>query len=90
MKRTLLVTAALALSGIGMAIAQSGPLPSTTVMRDQGAVLYRTMGGIVKGEAPFEKAKVDELFAQLAASVAKIPNVYPESSKGKVGENSRF
>ena len=90
MKRFIIVGAALALCGLNIAIAQSDVLSSTAVMREQGNIVYRSMNGMVKGEAPYDKAKAEELFAQLAATTVRIPAAFPESNKGKTSEKSRY
>jgi cytochrome c556 len=87
--RTVLTAAAIAV-GLGSVAAQSDLLPSTKLMREQGQHLYRGLNAMVKGEAPYDQAKVDELFGHLITTAAKIPEAFPESSKGKTSPNGRY
>ncbi len=54
----------------------------TALMKGQGQCVYRDMNRMMKGEEPYNQAKVDECFGKLKASVAKIASVFPASSKG--------
>lgn len=87
--RNVLVAAALAV-GVGTALAQSDVLPSTKLMKQQGQHLYRGLGSMVKGEAAFDQAKAEELFAKLVETSSKIAGAFPESSKGKAPPDARY
>jgi cytochrome c556 len=89
MFRVVLAAAAAAV-GASSVFAQSDLLPSTALMREQAQLLYRDLNGMVKGEAPYNQAKADEALTKLAATVAKIPAAFPESSKDKVSPNTRY
>jgi cytochrome c556 len=92
MKKFLIAAGILAagVAAAGSVMAQSELLPSTVLMRQQGTLLYRGVNSIVKGEAPYEQAKVDELLRDLAATSVKISGAFPESSKGKESPGSRY
>jgi len=83
-----------ALAGAVVAVttaqAQSDVLPSTVVMRDMGQAFYRDLNNMVKGEAPFDKAKAEEAYAKLTAAAAKISTSFPDTIQGKTSANTRF
>jgi len=87
--RTLLVGAVIAI-GCTTAVAQSEVLPSTALMRTQSQHLYRTLNRMVRGEEPYDQAKVEAAFAGLAGTSAKIPSAFPESSQGKISAESNY
>jgi cytochrome c556 len=88
-----LIAAGILVAGVaaaGSAMAQGELLQSTVLMRQQGTLMYRSVTSIVKGEAPYEQAKVDELLRDLGASAAKISAAFPASDKGKESPGSRY
>ena len=90
MIRKLVLTALLGAAGITYAAAQAGLLPSTVLMREQGQLAYRDLNGMVKGDAAFDKAKVEDLLAKLSTTSTKIPDAFPESSKGKKSAEPKY
>ena len=90
MRRVLLMTSATVILVTGGAFAQSGVLPSTTLMGEQAQALYRELNGMVKGASPYDKAKADAAIATLKDTSSRIPSAFPESSKGKKSPNSRY
>jgi cytochrome c556 len=90
MVRKWILTTLFCTAGITVALAQAGKLPSTVLMGDVSELTYRTLNGMVKGEAPFDKAKVEEALTKLSADVDKIPAAFPESSKGKKSPDSKY
>lgn len=89
MRRVLLTTSAVAIFVTG-AFAQSDVLPGTKLMGEQAQALYRDLNGMVKGEAPYDKAKADAAIAKLKDTSARLAAAFPESSKGKKSPNSRY
>jgi cytochrome c556 len=89
LKGTVVATVVVAVS-LGSALAQSDELPSTKLMKDQGQTLYRGLNSMVKGDAPHDQAKVDELFVKLIATASRIAAAFPESSKGKSPPAARY
>jgi cytochrome c556 len=90
MIRKLILTALLGAVGATCAIAQAGLLPSTVLMREQGQLAYRDLNNMVKGEATFDKAKVEDILAKLSTTAVKIPDAFPETSKGKKSAEARY
>jgi len=74
----------------GSAMAQSELLQSTVLMRQLGTTVYRNVNSIVKGETPYDQAKVDQLLKDLSASAAKISAAFPAGDKGKESQGSRY
>ena len=85
-----IITATLLGIGATSVSAQSGQLPSTTLMKEQGAAMYGILNRMAKGEMPYDQAKVDEALAKLATTSANIPKAFPESSKGKSSPDTRY
>lgn len=85
-----LLTVLTAIFCVGSAVAQSDLLPSTALMREQAQALYRDLNGMVKGEAPYDKAKAEAAMAKLKDTASRIPTAFPESSKGKMSPNTRY
>src|SRR5258708_3990421 len=82
MKRTVLAAAASVLA-VTAVLAQSDLLEQrTALMKGQGQCVYRDLSRMAKGDDPYSQAKVDECFAKLKQSTAKIASVFPDSSKG--------
>ena len=84
--------AAIAIIALGATavVAQSALLSSTSLMRDQARSMYSVLNKMVKGEIPYDQAKVDDAVAKLAADAAKIPAAFPASIKGKTSPDSRY
>jgi cytochrome c556 len=89
MKRAI-VSAVFVCCGLSFAFGQSAQLPSTQLMKQQGQLLYRDLNAMVKGEAAFDPAKATLLVANLVETAAKIPEAFPETSKGKTSADSRY
>ncbi|MDF2117552.1 cytochrome c [Roseiarcaceae bacterium H3SJ34-1] len=81
---------ATAFAAAGSVMAQSELLQSTVLMRQQGTLVYRNLNSMVKGDAPYDQAKVDEILRDLGASAAKISAAFPASDKGKESQGSRY
>lgn len=70
--------------------AQETMLPSTTLMREQAQLLYRDLGAMMKGEAPFSAERAERNIARLIETSQKIPSAFPESSKGRMTPEARY
>jgi cytochrome c556 len=90
MMRRVLLTVSAAVILVTGAYAQSDVLPSTALMGQQAQAMYGDLNGMVKGEAPYDKAKADAAIAKLKETAARIPAAFPERSKGKKSPNSRY
>jgi cytochrome c556 len=77
--------------GVTIAVAQTNVVVErSNLMKTQGQHTYRVLNGMVKGEAPYDQAKVDEAFVKLAETAPKISGLYPESSKGQSAPESQY
>ena len=90
MLRTLLVTTVIGCAGLTLAIAQTAPLPFEALMREQGTTTYRDLNNMVKGEAAFDKAKVEDSLAKLSASTGKIVDAFAPALKGQKSADARY
>lgn len=72
--------------GSDAVIAQSDPIAIMALMKgnDDNA---RVVVQIMRGQAPFDAAKVDAAFAQWADSAQKLPGLFPDNSK--TGQKTR-
>jgi cytochrome c556 len=79
--RTVLVAGALA-TGVTAALAQQNILAQRQALMkgngQQAAIVTR----MVRGDEPFDAAKVQVAFNQWAETAAKFPELFPESSRG--------
>lgn len=86
MSRVVLALVAAAGIAIGTTalIAQQDPIAERQeLMKEQGRSMYGVLGRIERGQEPYDQAKVDAAFAQLAATAPKIKTLFPEDSKPK-------
>lgn len=89
MIRSVLCVAAL-LAGLGGAMAQADPVAARNeLMKAQGTQLYGVVNGMVKGEAPFDQAKVDAAFVILERTAKEATPLYAVNSV-QPAPNSRF
>src|SRR5947207_14996439 len=80
MNRTVLAVAAIAI-GVTAVAAQSDPIAARkAVMKENGA---QTKVGVAmaKGEAPYDQAKAQAIFANYVDVATKMPTLFPENSK---------
>lgn len=81
MKRTIFVASVLAL-GVTAAIAQGNVVEQRQgLMKEMGAQT-RPLGGMLRGQEPFDLAKAQASLKVLAANAEKAVPLFPESSKG--------
>jgi len=90
MVRSLVAGCALILCVVTVAAQENAVEERSALMKTQGNYTYRVLNGMVRGQAPYDQAKVDDAFAKLAETAAKLPSIFPESSKGKVAANSNY
>jgi len=80
MFRTVLAVTAIAV-GITAVAAQSDPIAARKQhMKDVGAAT-KTGGGMAKGEAPYDQAKAQGVFATYVKAGTELPTLFPETSK---------
>lgn len=84
-----LLLVAVTISGISAVDAQQDPIQARDeLMRIQGRHGYGALPRIVRGQDPYDQAKVDQAFADFASTSQKLPPLWPENSKptGPVGD----
>ncbi len=90
MMRIMFVVAASALT-VTAALAQSDVLEQrTALMRAQGQAVYRDMGRMMKGDDPYDQAKVDAAFAKLKDTTSRFLGVFPADRKGGVDPKAEY
>ncbi|HXZ46432.1 MAG TPA: cytochrome c [Pseudolabrys sp.] len=85
--------AAVVLIGLGMAlgvsavVAQTSPIAARKALMKANNDNARVAIQMMRGQAPFDAAKVDAAFVQWADTAQKLPGLFPENSK--TGEETR-
>src|SRR5215467_2423835 len=80
MNRIMLAVGAVALAVTAVA-AQSDPIAARKALMKKNGDEAKIATAMVKGEAPFDAAKVQTVFATFADSAAKAPALFPDNSK---------
>jgi cytochrome c556 len=81
MIRTLISASVLAI-GLVAAFAQSDPIAQRKdLMTLNGKGFYGDINRMVRGQAPFDLAKVNAAFDQIIASSKTLPTLYPDNAK---------
>lgn len=80
MKRTIFVTSLLAL-GATVAIAQSDVVEQRQNLMKQMGAQTRPLGGMLRGQEPFDLAKVQAGLKVFAENSQKVSSLFPENSK---------
>ena len=86
MIRTILAMVAVAI-GVTIAIAQSDPIAQRKALMKGNAQNAGVVSRMVRGEEPFDTAKVNAAFAQWTETAQKLPTAFPEPPKA--GEETR-
>jgi cytochrome c556 len=79
MLRIVLAVSAVAL-GITAVVAQSDPIAARKALMKKNGDEAKIGTAMAKGEAPFDAAKVQTIFATFADSAAKAPALFPDNS----------
>jgi cytochrome c556 len=80
MVRTVLAVAAIAL-GVSVAIAQQDPIAARKALMKENGEQAKIGAAMMKGEAPFELATAQKIFATFEDAAAKMPSLFPDNSK---------
>jgi cytochrome c556 len=80
MKRTIFAAGLLAL-GVTAAIAQSNVVEQRQGLMKEMSAQSRAVGGMLKGEAPFDLEKVQAALKTFSQNAKQAPPLFPESSK---------
>jgi len=73
--------------GAGAVIAQSDPIATRMALMKGNNDNANAVVQMMKGQAPFDAAKVDAAFAQWADTAQKLPGLFPDNSK--TGQETR-
>ena len=73
--------------GSDAVIAQSDPIATRMALMKANDDNARVVVQIMRGQAPFDAAKVDTAFAQWADTAQKLPGLFPDNSKA--GQKTR-
>lgn len=88
MKRLGIILAAIAIvGGTSAVIAQSDPIAARMALMKGNNDNAKIVVAMIRGQAPFDAAKVDAAFAQWAETAQKLPGLFPENSK--TGQKTR-
>jgi cytochrome c556 len=84
MTRTVFAIITLVL-GLSVAIAQEDPIKARKDLMKANGDAAKTAAAMAKGEQPFDLAAAQKIFATFEDAAAKMPNLYPDSSKSEAG-----
>jgi cytochrome c556 len=73
--------------GAGAVIAQSDPIAARMALMKGNDDNARIVVQMMRGQAPFDAAKIDAAFAQWADTAQKLPGLFPDNSK--IGQKTR-
>jgi cytochrome c556 len=86
MLRTMLAVIAVAI-GVSAVIAQTDPIATRKGLMKKNNEHERNLRQMVRGETPFDVAKVNEAFTQWGDTARQLPNLFPDNSK--TGQDTR-
>ena len=75
------LAAAFLVVGAGAVIAQSDPIATRMGLMKQNEENAIAIVRMMRGQAPFDAAKVDAAFAQWTETAQKLPSLFPDNSK---------
>jgi cytochrome c556 len=78
--RTVLAVAAIAI-GVTAVAAQQDPIAARKALMKGNGQQSGVVTKMLRGEEPFDAAKVDAAFSQYAETAQKLPGLFPENSK---------
>ncbi|MFY9686683.1 MAG: cytochrome c [Pseudolabrys sp.] len=81
------LAAAILVLGAGAVIAQSDPIATRMALMKENNENAKLIVGMMRGQVPFDAAKVDAAFAHWADTAQKLPSLFPDSSKS--GQKTR-
>jgi cytochrome c556 len=85
MRLAIIIAAAAVIGGVGSAAAQGNVIEQRqTILKTYGAAL-REPGAMLRGEAPFDIAKVKAALATFKTEAPKLAGMFPENSIGVAG-----
>ena len=81
------LAAAFLVLGVGAVIAQSDPIATRKGLMKENEENAVAVVRMMRGQAPFDAAKVETAFAQWADTAQKLPGLFPDNSK--IGQKTR-
>jgi cytochrome c556 len=84
---TIAISALAVLLGAGAVIAQSDPIAARKALMKENNDGARALVQMIRGQAPFDAAKVEAAFTQWADTAQKLPGLFPPNSK--TGQDTR-
>jgi cytochrome c556 len=87
MMKRLVLAAAIAALGVTAVMAQSDPIAARKALMKGNNDGARVLVKMMRGEEPYDQAKVNAAFAQWAETAQKLPGLFPDNSKE--GGNTR-
>ncbi|HZP68434.1 MAG TPA: cytochrome c [Pseudolabrys sp.] len=81
------LAAAVAILATGAVIAQSDPISARKGLMKENENNAVTVVRMMRGQLPYDPAKVDAAFAQWADTAKQLPSLFPDNSK--TGQNTR-
>ena len=81
------LAAIVAIFATGAVIAQSDPIAARMALMKENNENAKVTVAMMRGQAPFDAAKVEAAFAQWADTAKKLPSLFPDNSKS--GQNTR-
>jgi cytochrome c556 len=86
MIRTVLAMIAIAV-GVSAVVAQTDPIATRKALMKKNNEHERNLRLMIRGEAPFDVAKVNEAFTQWQDTARQLPNLFPDNAK--TGQDTR-
>jgi cytochrome c556 len=71
--------------GLSVAMAQEDPIKTRKALMKANGEQAKIASEMAKGDKPFDLATAQKVFAQFEDAAAKMPNLYPDSSKSEAG-----
>lgn len=81
MIRAVFAIAAIVL-GLSVAFAQEDPIKARKALMKANGDQAKILADMSKGDKPYDQAAVNKAFAQFQDAAAKMPNLYPDNTKG--------
>ncbi len=89
-RRTAIAVAALLATGSAVLAQQDLVVQRHAVMRNHARSMYSVMNKMVRGTAPFDAKQVEAALVSIETEAAKMPGLYPESTKGLTVPDSDY
>lgn len=81
-------SAAAIVLGISVAVAQQDVIKERKQLMKHNGAAAKVLGDMAKGDKPFDPAAAKKAFATIEETAAKMPDLYPASSKNETGSDA--